>query len=53
MGTKVGLMYKGKTLLGLVNKLFVFSSVDPKLNMIAKNSYLQADKNKNRVQATF
>ena len=48
MGTKVGLMYKGKTLLGLVNKLFVFSSVDPKLNMIAKNSYLEADKNKNK-----
>jgi hypothetical protein len=28
---------KGKTLLGVVNKLFVFSTADPKQNMIEKN----------------
>jgi hypothetical protein len=38
MGAKVGLRCKGKTLLGDVNKLFVFSSADPKQTMIAKNS---------------
>ena len=37
MGVKVGLRCKSKTLLGLVDKLFVFTSVDWKQNMIAKN----------------
>ena len=31
-----GLMYKGKTLLEAINKLFVFSSADPKQNINAE-----------------
>jgi hypothetical protein len=48
MGAKDGLRCKGKTLLGLVNKLFIFSSVDLKQKMIHKILTLIADKNRNK-----